>query len=231
MSCGFYRSVRRSVTFMMQACALAGALTDPCAPHVKQEYSREESRMKRSDIKSLLPEADDSIIDAIFSMHGSDLNAAKEKSEAALAELAEKAGKFDEIEKARMTAEEKAAKAIEKAEAMQKEFAVKSNMLEVSQMFTEAGISKEGYEPLLASLVTADLEKSKEGAETFISFLTAQKEATEKSLRAELMKDMEPPAAGGSGGNEMTKAKFHSLPMAEKQAYIASNPNWKSDLE
>ena len=73
------------------------------------------------------------------------------------------------------------------------------NRLDVERQFLKAGIAEEDYSKLLDSIVSEDGKKSTASAEAFISILTAQKEKTEKEIKAELLKQTPRPGDGKDG--------------------------------
>lgn len=69
----------------------------------------------------------------------------------------------------------------------------------MERQFLKAGIAEEDYSKLIDSIVSEDGKKSTASAEAFIAILTAQKEKTEKEIKAELLKQTPRPGGGKDG--------------------------------
>lgn len=114
-----------------------------------------------------------------------------------------------EAEKAKsLTAEEKLQAELQKATLLQKEFAKKTNLLEVEKLLVGAGLTKEDYADYIDLLVSDDAETSTKLANGLVSTLSKQKEATEKKVKADLLNGTPPPDGGnGSGAEPKTEAE------------------------
>lgn len=156
--------------------------------------------MKRKDIESYIkdafPEAEDEqvseLLEKIMADNGRDITSLKHERDSKDAEIErlktiEK--ELDDYRKANMSAEEQMQAALQAAEEAKRDFAMKSNRLEIEQSFVEAGIAKEDYSDVLDSLVTADADASKASAAKLLELLTKQKEEVTKAVKKELFKD------------------------------------------
>ena len=85
----------------------------------------------------------------------------------------------EQFEKARvekMSADEKFKHEFEKLEMTKKDFAKKSNLLEVKSMFTSKGINVDEYMETIESIVSHDEETTKKVASGFLDMIVKQKE-------------------------------------------------------
>ena len=89
--------------------------------------------------------------------------------------------------------------ALQRAKDAEKSFQIQKNRLDVERQFLKAGIAEEDYSKLIDSIGSEDGKKSTASAEAFIAILTAQKEKTEKEIKAELLKQTPRPGGGKDG--------------------------------
>lgn len=85
----------------------------------------------------------------------------------------------EQFEKARvekMTSDEKVKHEFEKLETMKKDYAKKSNLLEVKSMFTSKGINVDEYMETIESIVSHDEETTKKVASGVLDMIVKQKE-------------------------------------------------------
>jgi len=103
-------------------------------------------------------------------------------------ELSKANKRIKELEEAGMTSEEKTQAVIDAANQKAKEFTVKSNRLDIEKLFVKSGLGENEYNPILNGIVSEDLEKSKELATNILATINSKVTATDKAIRAELMK-------------------------------------------
>lgn len=138
-------------------------------------------------------------------------------------ELAKVKKQLKELQEKSMTDEEKLQAELEKAIESQKQYAKELAKLRAKEIFVEAGLTEEDYEPLLEVVVTGDEETTKIHAKNMVNVIEAQKAATEASVKAELLKNTRKPPAG-NGGGEVTKEQFKKMNLIEKQKFAKENP-------
>jgi len=114
--------------------------------------------------------------------------------------------------------------AIAAAEAREKEFAAKSNRLEVEKLFMADGLTEADYADLIDDIVSDDADKTMKLAKSLLAVVKSQKSAAEKAVRAELLKKTPKPPAGEPGNEGMTKEKFRKLSPKERYDFSVNNP-------
>ena len=147
----------------------------------------------------------------------------KEVFDKTASELAKVKKQLKELQEKSMTDEEKLQAELEKAIESQKQYAKELAKLRAKEIFVEAGLTEEDYEPLLEIVVTGDEETTKTHAKNMVNVIKAQRAATEASVKAELLKKTRKPPAG-EGGGEITKEQFKKMNLIEKQKFARENP-------
>lgn len=99
------------------------------------------------------------------------------------------------LQDANKTAEEKLNDALKRADQQAKEYAVKSNTLDVERIFTEAGLKKDDYNDFLGDIVTDDNTKSCDTASKIVKMLASQKAKQETEIRGQLLDSSPKPTA------------------------------------
>lgn len=122
-----------------------------------------------------------------------------------LSELSKATKRIKELEEAGMTSEEKAKAAVELANEKAKEYTVKLNRLDVEKMFVKTGLGENEYNSILDGIVSEDLETSKKLATSILATIESKITATDKAVRAELMKSTPRTPAGDAG---LTSQKY-----------------------
>jgi len=120
-----------------------------------------------------------SVSKALFDKTASELVAAKKK--------------LKELEGSTMSAEEK-------AKELQKQYATKLSELKAKEIFVAAGLTEKDYASLLDVVISEDEETTSARTKAMIDVINAQKQAVEKAVKAELLKDTPKPRAGQGGG-------------------------------
>ncbi len=147
----------------------------------------------------------------------------KEVFDKTASELAKVKKQLKELQEKSMTDEEKLQAELEKAIESQQQYTKELAKLRAKEIFVEAGLTEEDYEPLLEVVVTGDEETTKTHAKNMVNVIEAQKAATEASVKAELLKNTRKPPAG-NGGGEVTKEQFKKMNLIEKQKFAKENP-------
>lgn len=189
--------------------------------------------MKRDDIKKLFPEATDAQVDEILNINSSDIGKTKkvlDEEKAELERLKAIESEFEETKKTSQTKEQKLDAALDKAAKAEKDFNIQKNRLAVEKLFVTAGLSETDYSELLDSIVSDNAETSNKTANGFISLLKAQKEATEKSVRAAVLKETPKPKMGGGDSGEVTKERFTAMGYGERVKLFQENPELYNEL-
>jgi hypothetical protein len=121
-------------------------------------------------------------------------------------ELAKANKRVKELEEANMTADEKTKAEMDKALKMQSDLAKELSKLKAKEIFVTAGLTEADFGTILDAVVSEDEETTKTRAEGFVKVLKSQKEATEKAVKAELLKTTpKPPAGGGTETDDFAK--------------------------
>lgn len=157
--------------------------------------------MTREQIIEQFPEATKEQINAILNINGADITREKEKAidPKELKRLQEIESKYKELEDANLTDAEKIARALEEANNTKSEFAKKTSRLEVEKILVAAGLKEEDYKDLIDTLVSEDLDKSKNSANAFATLVSKQKETAVQKTKEEMMDNT--PTPGGNGGS------------------------------
>lgn len=97
---------------------------------------------------------------------------------------------------ASMSEQEKLQHELEKAQALQRDYASKVNRVEAESLFVKAGLSAEEYGTLLDKTVTDNKEQTLSVVSGFVDLLTKQKEAVANKTKADLMNSLPTPPNG-----------------------------------
>ncbi len=185
--------------------------------------------MTREQVKAIFPEATDDQVDAFLNAHGADVNKAKKSAADNIAEFERLKGveaDYEKLKGSTLTEQEKLQKQLEAAEKAEKLFKRQTNKVAAEKLFVAAGLKDDDYSELLESIVTEDADGTTKTATNFVGILKAQKEATEKAVKEELMRNNPKPPAGGGGGGVDKKA-FDAMSSADQIKFMSENPNWK----
>ena len=83
-----------------------------------------------------------------------------------------------------------------KAQALQKEYGIKTNRLEAEQIFVQAGLKKEVYENLLEKTVSEDKERTISLVNDFVGILSKEKESIINKTKEDLINSTKKPETG-----------------------------------
>lgn len=111
-------------------------------------------------------------------------------------QLKEKELELENIKVANMNEKQKIEHELAKAQAIQKEYSIKTNRLEAEKLFVGAGVAKEDYENLLVDLISEDGEKSLKLVNNFISVLGKEKQTVADKTKQEIIDKTKTPQAG-----------------------------------
>ncbi len=114
-------------------------------------------------------------------------------------ELAKTKKELRKLQEDTMTAEEKLNAETEKAKELQSTYAKELAKLKAKEIFVTAGLVETDYTPLLDAVITENEEVTISRAKAMIDVINAQKQAVEKTVKAELLKDTPKPPSGKGG--------------------------------
>lgn len=138
-------------------------------------------------------------------------------------ELAKVKKELKSLQEKSMTDEEKLQAEIEKAKETQANYAKELAKLTAKEIFVSAGLKEDDYSPILEVVVTEDSEITKSRAQSMVDLIVAQKEAVEKSVKAELLKSTKRPP-GGAGGKTVTQKQFDEMGWRERTELKQKDP-------
>ena len=204
--------------------------------------------MKRDEVLKIFPEATDEQIDGILNQVGSELNplktnlasvtAERDREKAALATAQTEAATLKtQLEEANaklkegMSAEELIAQREKDAAEKERDFTMKSNVLDAKAIFVGSGFFEDGeIEGLVAKVTSEDAEATKAFAQSIVDTVKKQRETVEQSTRNELLKE-NPHLSGAGGENPVTKEKFDKMSYEEKRKLVEENPDLLKSFE
>ena len=140
-------------------------------------------------------------------------------------ELADYKRQLRELQEQNLTAEEKLKLELEKAAEAQTQYAVELSKLRATEIFVTSGLTEDDYKSLLDIVVTADEESTKARAKSMVDLIASQKKATEKAVKAELLKGTPKPVVGDPDKG-MTLEQFQKLSLMDKQKIANENPEF-----
>ncbi len=146
--------------------------------------------MTREEIRKLFPDASDEQISALLNSHHSEIAALKDEKKA----LKEKADKFDEAEREKLSQEEKLKALIEEANKAKAENQRLLNRTKAAAKLTAAGLTEEEYSAVLDGFVTDDEERTLGFAEALTKLIGASREKAAAAAKQELLQTPAPAA-------------------------------------
>lgn len=147
----------------------------------------------------------------------------KEVFDKTAAELARYKRELKELREANMTAEEKLSAELKKAQELQLRYAREFSALRAKEVFVNAGLTEDEYNSIIEFVVSDDEETTISRAKAVVALVESQRKATEKAVKADLMKDAPRPKQGKSPGG-ITKEEFSKLSLLEKQRFAKEFP-------
>jgi len=113
--------------------------------------------------------------------------------------LTEKEKELESLKLASMDNDQKLQHELAKAQAIQKEFGIKTNRLEAEKAFVEAGLTKDVYEDILEKSVSDDRERTLSLVNGFVGILSKEKENVANRTKEELINSTKKPETSESG--------------------------------
>ena len=190
--------------------------------------------MTRDSLKAL-GITDESLIDNILKMRGSEITSMRRE----LDEANKKAkdvdslnAKIKELEIKNMTAEELQAQKIKDAEISQKKYEKLSNRIEAKNILLNAGMTaNETLDEILDRISTEDLEATKNSANVIVKMFNATKESTELAVKADLLKNNpKPTPTDVLDDGVVTQEKFNSMSYEEMADFARKDPEGFSKM-
>ncbi|MDO4945686.1 MAG: hypothetical protein Q4E74_10870 [Ruminococcus sp.] len=179
--------------------------------------------MTREDVKKIFPNASDEEITAILNQHNSEVNTAKSGNIKAdeLKALREKAEKYDDYEKQKLTLDEQAKLALEDAEKAKSENLRLLNRTKVISEFAGAGLKEDDYKGIIDTIVSEDEETSVNSAKSIVSMLASQKKSVEDNLKESVLKNTPHPGGSntdkGQGDDKLSEAEKLAVNLAKSR--------------
>ena len=103
---------------------------------------------------------------------------------------------LEKIKLSNMDSEQKMQHELAKAQALQKEYGVKTNRLEAERLFVEAGLSVDTYSDILEKSVSEDREKTLGLVSGFVGILAKEKDAVANRVKEDLVNSTKKPETG-----------------------------------
>lgn len=133
----------------------------------------------------------------------------------------------ENLEKAKLTAEELAKKELEQkmseVSKREAEISKRTNHINALELLAEAKISKEHYTDMLELMVSDNADVTTTNVNRFITMFNKTKNDLETTIRTEMTKV--PPPKTGSGSTELTKQAFDKMGYAQKLELKNTNPD------
>ncbi len=141
--------------------------------------------MTREDVKKIFPNATDDEITAFLNQHNSEVNSAKGASikDDDLKELREKAKKFEEYEREKLSNEERVKIALEQAEKARRDNLMLLNKTKAEAIFVADGLASEDYKDFIDSIVKEDENDTLSSAKAISKMLQKRKAAWEQEYK------------------------------------------------
>lgn len=144
--------------------------------------------MTRDEIKKLFPEATEEQVSALLNSHHADIDKLRETNKS----LKEKADKFDEAEREKLSQEEKLNKLIEEASKAKSENQRLLNRTKAAAKLTAAGLTEEEYSAVLDGFVSDNEEQTIGFADALAKLIGASREKAAAAAKQELMQTPAP---------------------------------------
>lgn len=188
--------------------------------------------MTRDDVKKLFPDATDEQISSLLNQHHGEIQKEKGKVETLKAEnerLKDIETEAEALKNANLTAEQKAEKAIEAAQAAERNFNTRVNRLEVEKLFVANGLTEQEYTAVLDGIVTDNAEATMKIAQGLVGLLKSQKEATEQSVKSQMLKETPRPKDGGATTG-ITREQFSQMSYSDRAKLFSENQELYNEL-
>lgn len=119
--------------------------------------------------------------------------------------LKAKESELETLKLSSMDNEQKLQHELSKAQALQKEYGVKTNRLEAERLFVEAGLSIDAYSDILEKSVSDDRDKTIGLVNGFVSLLAKEKDAIANKVKEDLINSTKKPEQGEDLGETKVK--------------------------
>jgi DNA-binding transcriptional MerR regulator len=126
----------------------------------------------------------------------------KEVFDKTASELAKVKKELKTLRESSMTDAEKLQAELDKARESQITYSKELSKLRAKEIFVTAGLTETDYAPILDVVVSEDEETTKTRAKSMVDLIAAQKAATEKAIKAELLKGTPKPKPGEGGSSD-----------------------------
>ena len=117
-------------------------------------------------------------------------------------ELAKVKKELKALQESSMTDAEKLQAELDKAKETQANYNKELSKLRAKEIFVAAGLTEKDYASILDVVVSEDEETTKTRAKSMVDLIAAQKAATEKAIKAELLKGTPKPKPGEGGSSD-----------------------------
>ena len=117
-------------------------------------------------------------------------------------ELAKVKKELKALQESSMTDAEKLQAELDKAKETQANYNKELSKLRAKEIFVTAGLTETDYASILDVVVSEDEETTKTRAKSMVDLIAAQKAATEKAIKAELLKGTPKPKPGEGGSSD-----------------------------
>ena len=126
----------------------------------------------------------------------------KEVFDKTASELAKVKKELKALQESSMTDAEKLQAELDKAKETQANYNKELSRLRAKEIFVTAGLTETDYASILDVVVSEDEETTKTRAKSMVDLIAAQKAATEKAIKAELLKGTPKPKPGEGGSSD-----------------------------
>jgi hypothetical protein len=147
----------------------------------------------------------------------------KEVFDKTASELAKVKKELKALRESSMTDAEKLQAELDKAKETQANYNKELSKLRAKEIFVTAGLTETDYAPILDVVVSEDEETTKTRAKSMVDLIAAQKAATEKAIKAELLKGTPKPKPG-EGDTGITKEQFEKMNWKERTELKQKDP-------
>lgn len=138
-------------------------------------------------------------------------------------ELAKVKKELKALQESSMTDVEKLQAELDKAKETQANYNKELSKLRAKEIFVTAGLTEKDYASILDVVVSEDEETTKTRAKSMVDLIAAQKAATEKAIKAELLKGTPKPKSG-EGDTGITKEQFEKMNWKERTELKQKDP-------
>lgn len=181
--------------------------------------------MTKEDVLKLFPEATPEQIASLLNLNDTDVA----KANAGIDAYKDKAKKFDELEKAKMSADEKLKQALADAEKAKSDNLKMLNRTKAVAELNKAGLTEDDYKDIIDGFISDDEESTISKAKSFADLFSKKKKEYEAELKHKGIKDMPKPNGGKEGGKELDEGEqlAANIAKAQTEAFKAASDSRK----